>query len=535
MAGRLKPKEVLKRVKKEGFERVWQESGSMLPQPSGKARLTIERKGLSHPIYDLIQKLRLSFLELGFDEVLNPIIIDENEIFKQYGPEALIILDRCYYLATLPRPDIGLSKIKCEEIEKRGIRLDDAKVSALQRVLREYKKGDIDSDDLVERMAEALNVPDTMAMKVISEVFPEFSLLRPEPSKMTLRSHMTSAWFLTLKALQPKSDLPLKLFSVDVRFRREQSEDPTHLRTHHSASCVVMDEEIDVGYGEEITKALLEPLGFKDFRFVKKKVTSKYYAPGMEYEGFIYSPSTKKWIEVVDYGMYSPIALARYDLEYPVLNLGIGVERLAMVMYGEEDIRRLVYPQFYKELTLSDLEIARTISFELEPETEEGKMIAEQIILEALKHADAPSPCEFLVYEGKVLGKKVSVYIYEEEEDSTLLGPAAENQIYVYEGNILGVPTKGLENVPIIKEARQKGVPTGIRYIDGVARFAAARVEEAVKSGKKRFNLRIRMARRLKDVNLSVGSAARRFITSRKKKIDILGPIFLGIRAEISD
>jgi O-phosphoseryl-tRNA synthetase len=296
-----------------------------------------------------------------------------------------------------------------------------------------------------------------------------------------------------------------------------------------------MDEEIDVGYGEEITKALLEPLGFKDFRFVKKKVTSKYYAPGMEYEGFIYSSSTKKWIEVVDYGMYSPIALARYDLEYPVLNLGIGVERLAMVMYGEEDIRRLVYPQFYKELTLSDLEIARTISFELEPETDEGKMIAEQIILEALKHADAPSPCEFLVYEGKVLGKKVSVYIYEEEEDSTLLGPAAENQIYVYEGNILGVPTKGLDNVPIIKEARQKGVPTGIRYIDGVARFVAARVEEAVKSGKKRFNLRIRMARRLKDVNLSVGSAARRFITSRKKKIDILGPIFLGIRAEISD
>ncbi|MCS7119710.1 MAG: O-phosphoserine--tRNA ligase [Nitrososphaerota archaeon] len=535
MKGPLEPKEILENVKKEGFEIAWYESRKLLPSSSNMAKLTARRHGASHPIYDLIQRLRLSFLELGFDEVMNPIIIDENEIYKQYGPEAPIILDRCYYLAALPRPDIGLSKSKCEEIKKIGIAIDDAKISALQKVLRKYKKGEIDSDDLVEKIASALETSDQAAIRVVSEVFPEFSTLRPEPSHLTLRSHMTSAWFLTLQALQHKMETPIKLFSIDIRFRREQSEDPTHLRVHHSASCVIMDEEVGEDYGEVIVRALLDPLGIKEFRFVKKKTTSKYYAPGTEYEGFIYNPVSKRWVEVVDYGMYSPIALARYNLEYPVLNVGIGVERLALVTHCEEDIRRLVYPQFYREIAYSDEEIARSISFDIQPETEEGDKIAQLIIAEAIRHAKEPSPCEFLAFEGSLLGKHVQVYLYENETNSTLMGPAGENCLYVYNGNILGVPPAGREQIPVLKEVREKGKSTGIRYIDGIAKFAAANIEEAAKSGKSRVDIRVKMVRRLSDINLKLSDPVLRYIMSHKKKIDVYGPVFLGIRAEISD
>jgi len=531
----LNSKDILRRVKQEGFEKVWRESTSLLPKPTKKMELAKGKRGAPHPLYDLIQKLRLAFLDLGFKEVFNPVIVDENEIYKQYGPEAPIILDRCYYLATLPRPDIGLSRTKYENIEKTGVELTDAKVSALQRVLRDYKRGDIDSDDLVERIAEALEVPDTLAMRVVSEVFPEFSALRPEPSNLTLRSHMTSAWFLTLQALQHKTELPLKLFSVDVRFRREQREDSTHLRVHHSASCVVMDEEIDVKAGEEIAKALLKPLGFESFRFEKKKVTSKYYAPGMEYEGFIFNPASKRWIEVVDYGIYSPVALARYELEHPVLNVGVGVERVAMVLHNEEDVRRLVYPQFYADLTLSDIEIARMIQFEVKPKTKEGREIEKNIISKALRHADALSPCEFIAHEGEILGKKVKVYIYEKEKDAKLLGAAAQNHIYVYNGNIVGIPLKGMDNVTLVRETREKGISTGIRYIDGIASYAAAKIEEAVKKGHKRLDFRVRLARRPNDINIKISDVARRYITNEKKKIEISGPIFIGIRAEITD
>jgi len=384
-------------------------------------------------------------------------------------------------------------------------------------------------------MAEALEVEDTPAMRVISSVFPEFSALRPDPSKLTLRSHMTSAWFLTLQALRHKEELPLKLFSVDIRFRREQREDQTHLRVHHAASCVVMKEEIDVRDGEEITRALLKPLGFESFRFQKKKVTSKYYTPGTEYEGFIYSPSSKRWIEVVDYGIYNPIALARYDLEHPVLNVGAGVERLAMALFKADDIRILIYPQFHAELALSDAEIAQMIRFEVEPKTKEGKEIRRRILSEAIKNADAPSPCEFLAYQGRLLEKTVSVHIYEKDKNARLLGAAAENRIYVYNGNVVGVPTEGMDDVSLVKEAREKGVPTGIKYMDGVASLAARRIEEAAETGERRINLRARLARRPSDINIKIGDVARRYIMSRKKKIEITGPIFMGIRAEITD
>jgi O-phosphoseryl-tRNA synthetase len=529
----LDPKAILKRVKEEGFENVWRNSADFFLKPSKETITKPETKGASHPLYDLIQKLRLSFLNLGFREIFNPVILDETEIYKQYGPEAPIILDRCYYLAALPRPDIGLSKAKIEEIEKITGKLIEAKVSSLQKVLRDYKKGTVDSDDFIERIAEALSVSDTVAMRVISDVFPEFSALLPEASKLTLRSHITTAWFLTLQAVHPVSELPLKLFSVDVRFRREQREDQTHLRVHHAASCVVMKEPINVNEGEEITKALLEPLGFDKFRFVQKKVTSKYYAPGMEYEGFIFNAASKKWVEVVDYGMYSPIALARYDLDYPVLNVGIGVERVAMLLYNESDIRRLVYPQLFTELELSDAEIAASIGFEVEPKTVEGGEIAKSILSVAIKNADAPTPCEFLAYNNNILGKQVKVYLYENEENAKLLGAAALNRIFVYNGNVLGVPMKGVDNVEFVKAAREKGVPTEIRYIDGIAAQAAAGIEEALANDRKTFDLWVRLARRPSDINIKVGDKARRFIMNRKKKIETTGPIFIGIRAEI--
>jgi len=527
------PNDILERVEKEGFEKVWKESSNLIPKSSKNLDLLSGKPGTPHPIYELIQKLRRRFLSLGFDEVFNPVIVEENEIYRQYGPEAPIILDRCYYLAALPRPDIGISKAKCEEIERLGVELTSSKISALKKVFREYKKGRIEPDDLIEKVSEALKISDDLATRITSQVFPEFSALKPEPSKLTLRSHMTSAWFLTLQALQHRRELPLKLFSVDVRFRREQREDPTHLRVHHSASCVVMNDELSVEEGERITRALLEPLGFRDFRFIKKKVTSKYYAPGMEYEGFVYNPSSKEWVEVVDYGIYSPIALARYGLEHPVLNVGLGVERLAMILYNESDVRRLVYPQFYTELAFTDQEIARALRFEAGPVTKEGKEIRERIISKALEYRDTIGPCEFLIYKGKILGKKVRIYIYENEEGATLLGSAAENRIFVYNGNIIGAPLKGMDDNPLIREAREKGFRTNIRYIDGVASLAAAKIEEALRIGLKTVNVRVRMARRLSDINLKVSEIVRRFITNQKKKINISGPIFLGIRAEI--
>ncbi len=532
---KIEPDEILKRVETEGFEHTWLESLSLLPKPTRRLRLVPGKNGVPHPLFDLVQKMRQSFLGLGFMEVSNPIIVDETEVRKQYGSEALTILDRCYYLATLPRPDIGLSNAKCREIERRGVQLTEERTSALRKVLRDYKREKIASDDLVEKIAEALNTSDSVATLVLSEAFPEFATLKPETSQLTLRSHMTSAWFLTLQALQHKLELPVKLFSVGIRFRREPSEDPTHLRVHHAASCVVMDEEVDIRDGEEITKASLKPLNLKHFRFVKKKVTSRYYTPGTEHEGYIFHSGMNEWIEVFNYGLYNPIALARYDLEYPVLNVGIGLERIALTLYAANDVRELVYPQFYRKWGLSDAEIAKMVKIEAKPQSNLGRLLLEKIKSAALNHSNALAPCEFLAYTGKIMDKKVKVYVYETEAGTRLLGPAALNRIYVYDGNVLGVPEKDMKHVTISREAREKGLPVNFGYLDAIMSLAAAKIEKAVKLGEKNVNVRKTMVKHPGDVNVKISNPARRYITSRKKKIKIEGPVFLGVRAEIVD
>ena len=533
MRENLNPEEILKRVEVEGFEKVWKESGNLLPRPPEGYSLPLRGRGTSHPLFDLIERMRKAFLDQGFTEVANPVIVEDTEVYRQYGPEAPVILDRCYYLAVLPRPDIGLSKAKCREIEGLGVEMTEERTSNLKTVLRDYKRGEIEADDLIERVSESLEVPDATATLIISKVFSEFTSLRPEPTNLTLRSHMTTAWFLSLQALQHRVEMPIKLFSVGIRFRREQKEDPTHLRVHHAASCVVMDEAVDVREGEKITRNLLEPLGFKEFRFVRKKVTSKYYTPGMEYEGYIYHPKMRRWIEVANFGLYNPIALARYGLEHPVLNVGVGVERVALALYGEEDVRRLVYPQFYGEWRLTDVEIAGMIGYEIEPKTREGHEIKRRIVEEALAHADDPSPCEVLAYEGRLLGKVVRVYLYEKERGAKLLGAAARNVIHVYEGNVLGIPAKGMDHIPIIREARERGVSTNLTYIEGIAALAAAKIEEAAEVGRNQVDVRVRIVRRPRDVNIKISNVARRYITGRKRRIDISGPVFVGIRAEI--
>ena len=76
--------------------------------------------------------------------------------------------------------------------------------------------------------------------------------------------------------------------------------------------------------------------------------------PGTQIEVFAYHPglvgsATKYksgWVEVATFGIYSPTALSQYDIPYPVMNLGLGVERIAMILHNSQDVRALSYPQF---------------------------------------------------------------------------------------------------------------------------------------------------------------------------------------------
>lgn len=520
---RIKVREILAKAERD-FEECWRETGSLV---GGKGAFRAGRKGSAHVLMETINRLREAYLDLGFDEVVNPMVIDEADIYKQYGSEAPAILDRCYYLATLPRPDVGIGSREIEAIRRAGGPVDGESLERLRVTLHDYKKGRIDGDDLVEKISEALNVEDTVALKVLNEAFPQFSRLEPIPTRQLLRSHMTSAWFLTCASVQHKLERPVMLFSVGLRARREQQEDAKHLKFHHVASSVIMDEEVSVDDGKVVAGEILKRLGFKDVRFERKKITAKYYAPGTEYEVFARLGGTD-WFEVVDFGLYSPVALARYEIEFPVLNIGIGVERVAALLYGYTDVRELAYPQFYGEWILSDAALARQIKFIEEPTTEEGRAVERAIVRVIEEKREAKSPCEFLAYEGVVGGRRVAVKVFEPDPNVKLVGPAAFNEIVVYNANIIGMPEKGMDKVKVIEEAREMGVRTGIRYVDAVAKAAAARVE---RDGE--MELRVRMAKLLSDINLKLTDVGMRYITSKGGKIDVRGPVFIGVYSRL--
>jgi O-phosphoseryl-tRNA synthetase len=509
----------------EDFEKAWRESVRFLRVEKGTHRHA--RKTRTHPLLDLLVEVRRVLLEEGFTEVVLPMIVDSSEVVKQYGPEAPVILDRVFFLAGLERPDIGMSRKEKEAVLRLvpGFR----RFEELQAILRRYKRGEVSADDLLEVMVGELGISEEQASGIVQGIFPQFREMRPVPSTLSLRSHTTSLWFPSLAEFLRREPLPLQLFSIGPKFRREQRLDRTHLYESWTASLVEMDEDLSLEDGKELTRRIFERLGFGEVEFRTKRATSKYYAPGMEFEVFLTSRGEE--VEVADGGMYSPVALSRYGIPYPVFNLGMGLERLLMIRTGEEDVRRLVYPHLYVQPSFSDRELAGMVRVGERPLTEEGRRVAEAILRVAREHAEAPSPCEFEAYRGEVGGRRVVVKLVEPEEGTKLIGPAGFNTLYIFEGNLVGLPPSGWKDDEFLRRVREKGVCTGITYLGALAALAARRIEEAAKEGKP-VRVRVRNVKSPSDINLVVEEVAQRYLTSQRKRIDVRGPVFTTITAE---
>lgn len=528
----------IKEAAKEDFDRTWQQGREYLGQPSINQRYPRNSYsfGMAHPIFDTVQKLREAYIRLGFTEAMNPVMVDASDVYRQFGSEALAVLDRCFYLAGLPRPDIGMSDEKVAGVNALlGRELSVEEVEALRQILHGYKKGKVEGDDLVQEIAKALGAHDALISVVLEKVFPEFRQLLPEPTTRTLRSHMTSGWFLSLSSIHHRVKPPLRLFSVDRCFRREQAEDAARLMSYYSASCVIMDEEVSVEDGKAVADGLLSQFGFEKFQFRPDDKRSKYYTPGTQIEVYAYHPglvgsSTKYssgWVEVATFGIYSPTALSQYDIPYPVMNLGLGVERIAMILHQSQDMRALSYPQFQSNWSLTAREMAQMVSVDRTPSTSEGRAISEAIVSICLEHGETPSPCQFLAWEGELFGRRVRVSVVEPEENTKLCGPAANNEIMVHKNNIMGIPRTSRW-----EQAFNEGVTTGIRYIDAFASLAAHEIEAATASGLD-SETRARIVRSPGDINVRIHPALERYITSYKHKMDLRGPVFTTVRSEV--
>ncbi|MEM2528386.1 MAG: phenylalanine--tRNA ligase subunit alpha [Ignisphaera sp.] len=151
-------------------------------------------------------------------------------------------------------------------------------------------------------------------------------------SKLILRSHTTA---VTARYLMLYREPPVRLYTIDRVFRRDNP-DARHSPEFTNFDGVIMERDFSFRKLLGLLSQILKQLGIKEFKF--KPAYFPFTEPSVEGYGYV---AGYGWIEVFGAGMFRPEVLEILGIRCPVGAWGMGVERLAMVVYGIEDIRLL--------------------------------------------------------------------------------------------------------------------------------------------------------------------------------------------------
>lgn len=160
----------------------------------------------------------------------------------------------------------------------------------------------------------------------------------PELAKqLLLRTHTTATTFRYLGLKNIKA--PAKYFYIGRIFRNEAI-DATHLSEFHQVEGFVVGEGLGLKHLMGVIKEFYAKMGIHKIRF--KPTYNPYTEPSME--ALYYDEKRKKWIELINSGIFRPEALEPYGIKQPVIAWGLGLERLAMILHERENLREMIGP-----------------------------------------------------------------------------------------------------------------------------------------------------------------------------------------------
>ncbi|UCH71602.1 MAG: phenylalanine--tRNA ligase subunit alpha, partial [Thermoplasmatales archaeon] len=257
--------------------------------------------GKAHPMIDLISKIRQIFLEMGFEEIEGDFV------------------ESCFWnmdMLFIPQ----------------------------DHPAREMQ------DTLYCKKPSKISISEKKLIEIIAKIHEDggktgstgwgYKFSKAEGERALLRTHTTVN---TIRYLYNNPDPPCKVFSIGRVFRKENI-DSTHLPEFYQIEGIIHEEGANFKQLVGVLKEFYKRIGFEKVRC--RPGYFPYTEPSMEVDVFW----NNQWMELGGSGIFRPEVTEPIGVKNPVLAWGLGLERLAMLKFGLDDIR---------ELYISDLDWLR--------------------------------------------------------------------------------------------------------------------------------------------------------------------------------
>jgi phenylalanyl-tRNA synthetase alpha chain len=158
-----------------------------------------------------------------------------------------------------------------------------------------------------------------------------------ECKKNVLRTHTSPVQIRSMLKSKP----PIAFTSAGKVYRKD--DDATHLPMFHQVEGIYVDKNVTFANLKDLIHVILYELFGDDIEIRFRPSYFPFTEPSAEVD--ILSESGK-WLEILGCGVVNPIVLENCNIDsniYSGLAFGLGVERIAMLKYGVNDIR-----EFYK-------------------------------------------------------------------------------------------------------------------------------------------------------------------------------------------
>lgn len=187
---------------------------------------------------------------------------------------------------------------------------------------------------------ELLNIPkDHPARDMQDTLYIENDLL--------LRSHTSS---IQAHVMEEANGKPIKIICPGKTYRRDD-DDMTHSHQFAQVEGLVIDKNINLGNLKATLELFAQKMFSKDSKVRFRSSFFPFTEPSVEVDISCFNCHGKGcnvckgtgWIEILGAGMVHPnvLRMSGYDPEvYSGFAFGIGIERVAMLRYGVDDIRR---------------------------------------------------------------------------------------------------------------------------------------------------------------------------------------------------